>query len=1134
MSSKSLKKTDKKANKSITDFFTRSSVAPSSSPVRGDSLSARGSGAPSSSFLRSSASKGKAKADPIPSTPTKTRRRSPRKKNQTNTDGPKPDQEIISVSSGTRSHISISSGTQSHVTISSSSSHNPTRPVEVKDEDKPRSNIWPSSSLTSMSSSPFKSPGTPRRFAFAEFTRTSSPSPRRSERIRELSLTPSRSKPATASCLRTPSTSNILATPRRGVLKPLSPIKRKKIFESESDSEREDKPKEIVRIRSTVSRGSIPRIGINTPPIASTPKENVSMNSSRTSSSKKRRLNPPPAPSSCHLRPPVPDRDELRVPSSQSDEQELVFPRFLLKDPEEVKQSVEQWRLESSQPEPSDVVLPWPEPAVDVDADMDTAMDPPFLPFDNSSVGASSAEVGAYLARPASPGVSFDAIDDFARATTPVSESSAPIPMPATPVQMDDVTKAADIIAGIKANAIKTFALSDSSGSPLASSFASPAGSEASVEVDLFAELRNKRMLPPKEEVTSTSASTAPRYNLRNRSANGTPSTDPTSVHSSPVQDEVTAEVPARRTRASIRLSRDALPQPPVPARDALAKTRAKPRVSNPLDALIREKKAADSKGKGQDARLRAAIFADDGEGSEGQEGEGGPSDHNAALEAAKKWSTMQWDDDDVSPPAKTRGAERNHVRDEDEGEDEQHASGSRKVDIIQKMLSEDQQETLRQQQEPNDSDDALTSIWQDEFLVDPNSTQHGLPRLSGCDDCTSPLLRSLSQATVDGETAKVEALLRSGLVVSAVDGPGPARCVFQWLLRLALYSPRHPLSDLAFDNLKALATVRDQLCFRSQDLLTLAVHLGLKKSVMEEMGWECAPCHEIGAQVKDVTTRTEALRRLTSIVSIYAKNGCIEAGDVPNMVSMLASIALDCHSTAHLRLQLTDCIEQVCACLPLQPEARSLLIIHAARMLTQLANKFKLSPRRKVELLSVLPITTAGGGRIARWTAHAFLLGSLPEPMEARLPELMPLVELLIPSFGTDSVFKLDQQTNYETLNCFVNILSVALTGLEEYMDQERQIIAHGESAPSGGANNTSIPTPLQSVRDALMKVHSKIADTRAAHLDRSRVKSALQRLAMRVYFQRDWALQSGPGSRKGKTLKDFLSTAAGPQADT
>jgi hypothetical protein len=48
---------------------------------------------------------------------------------------------------------------------------------------------------------------------------------------------------------------------------------------------------------------------------------------------------------------------------------------------------------------------------------------------------------------------------------------------------------------------------------------------------------------------------------------------------------------------------------------------------------------------------------------------------------------------------------------------------------------------------------------------------------------------------------------------------------------------------------------------------------------------------------------------------------------------------------------------------------------------------------------------------------------------------------------------------------------------------------------------------------------------DTRAAHLERSRIKAALQRLSMRVHYQRLAAMNGGSGKQKPRRLNDFFS---------
>ncbi|KAK7692726.1 hypothetical protein QCA50_004359 [Cerrena zonata] len=68
-----------------------------------------------------------------------------------------------------------------------------------------------------------------------------------------------------------------------------------------------------------------------------------------------------------------------------------------------------------------------------------------------------------------------------------------------------------------------------------------------------------------------------------------------------------------------------------------------------------------------------------------------------------------------------------------------------------------------------------------------------------------------------------------------------------------------------------------------------------------------------------------------------------------------------------------------------------------------------------------------------------------------------------------------------------------------------------------------------LDMVKRLLDLLHGKIVDTRAAHLDRSRAKAALQQLSFRIHYQRQAYLQRGSGGGgkpRRKNLESYFGT--------
>jgi len=149
-------------------------------------------------------------------------------------------------------------------------------------------------------------------------------------------------------------------------------------------------------------------------------------------------------------------------------------------------------------------------------------------------------------------------------------------------------------------------------------------------------------------------------------------------------------------------------------------------------------------------------------------------------------------------------------------------------------------------------------------------------------------------------------------------------------------------------------------------------------------------------------------------------------------------------------------------------------------------------------------------------------------------LPSLDPLVTLLSSS---DEEFSITDSTDYDALTSRIAVLSVALSGIESYVAEESMLRKLAQ-APEGCPRKKE-PVPLEQIRTRLDALHGRICtsvlplsyrfpgsfadsvyhavDTRAAHLDRSRAKGAIQRLSLRIHYQRVALSKTGGQLRLG-----------------
>lgn len=142
------------------------------------------------------------------------------------------------------------------------------------------------------------------------------------------------------------------------------------------------------------------------------------------------------------------------------------------------------------------------------------------------------------------------------------------------------------------------------------------------------------------------------------------------------------------------------------------------------------------------------------------------------------------------------------------------------------------------------------------------------------------------------------------------------------------------------------------------------------------------------------------------------------------------------------------------------------------------------LKPANQAHLLSLF----AGGcpqmANIARWTAHALLLGD-EAPKYGPLPPISSLWDLVA---GSKHKLRIDDSTDYETLYCNIDILAAALTNVDAYVAEERRLARMEKSAqPSGLASPSKLsreksPTPLEGIKMGLDSLHNRIGELCAA----------------------------------------------------
>ncbi|OAX32748.1 hypothetical protein K503DRAFT_860162 [Rhizopogon vinicolor AM-OR11-026] len=803
-----------------------------------------------------------------------------------------------------------------------------------------------------------------------------------------------------------------------------SPNKRKKKFDSDSETERPDTVIHVQKPGSPLKSSSLAP-----PPIG------------------------PQTPASCkHI-----------IYSSQSDEMELVIPVPDTRSLVQVKEQVHTWRQNT---------LASPSSSANGHSPNTT------VPLANSEYldglrsCSSTSLTSAFPETPIQPSASLP---------SPPDTEAAP-PLPVTPIESDNERKATQLIASIKVQALEsplsdeeehyTFrelddstdddfeditVLPDRKGKGKSPLLAVP----SSVD-DLFGS--------PLSSIPSSTHKPSTSYNLRNH--NCSPSASPTR----PAVNTRKASKTTMHTRSG-RTSKPALPLnlPRVLANNAAISAKHK-KSNNPLEALLREKRAAEKRGNGS-AAFRRAEDASRARVSFDVEPEYmGLIDEGAAWQAIQEHAQRQSSSPILEP-----------LDDIVLGERETHILGSEAGAKITQILVSDKN------RKPMKEKVLGVPLWHG-GADDDRMNVDGEHDVSFGDASNHPTLALLQHLSGIGATNQLALILSSG-VLGVLDLEEKSTVISPLF---ALASRPSRLSDAARHALHSLwsaasPTSKSLLLF--SDIATALVTLGARRQVVQDLHWA------VRADVRPLDiTHEDRLRVASGVVKLVEVAGRTEnlvAEDMPDILLSLVLIGLDKTTSNDLRVNVNSALDSICQTI----DTRTHTSIH--RRLLSYATT--LTPANKAHLVSFF---SSGSGRtrhIAQWLAYALLLPQSTPSDE--LPPLDPLILLLSPTAGSDELFDVTSPTaDFEDLRHYFDILSVALANIEPYVNEESSLsLSRQSSMMDDSPRKSQKPlVPLELLLQVLEVTQGRIVDTRAAHLDRSRTKAAMHRLQMRVHYQR------------------------------
>ncbi|KAL4078460.1 hypothetical protein V8B97DRAFT_2003666 [Scleroderma yunnanense] len=805
---------------------------------------------------------------------------------------------------------------------------------------------------------------------------------------------------------------------------------------------------------------------------------------------------------------PSPGSSSQVVDSSQFEEEELVLPTRKRRDFVK-RHASKRMRVTPVSPEfhqSMDVETPDPFPGTPaVPATI------PSLHPDVRSIPPSSNKLSPKT--PIHPSAWFPSPPD-------TSEASSVL-LPPTPEALNAETKTAKLIADIKAKAFSSANLSSDEGEPLRYRELD-VSEDDDLEMPPIIQGKGPLHSGPKKEndifsspLTSIPPSSMERPFYKLRSCRVTDRASPS---------------PLRRT--SGRLRKAALPfQSPAEIAQKVSLANASSstgkKAVNPLHALLREKRAADKKGTSSAALRLAENTVRQGSQKTLTDPIHDESDPLDLTDEQAAWRAI--DQFRASSPRA------DHIDTEDYVFVLQQTRmlGSEAGAVINKILADDRVDKRKNTAHIARQKKALgVPLWKtelDDMDVDSGPTFPEAPFGRG-----SIILDVINKSHRTRDYAQLALLLESGAVISLP--PQQLTPLVSSLFVIGFFSSSR-VADASHNALRDLCTTgMSKMVLPFSVICTAFVQLGARLSVLDQAGWR------IEGHSRDMHlspgNRSEVLLRLVAGIKLTANSAALATDEVANHVLSLILVGLDATTGHVLHAELISAIDAICT------HNATDLATRASIHKSVLSFASKLNPVNKARLVTFFNSGGTQTRHIAQWLAYCLLI-SPSVSFTDQLPPLDPLILLLSPPADSGQLFDVTREdTDYEDLGHNVSILGVALANIAPYIKDEPSLARRSSTTSIDGTPGKvkSNTPPLERLHLALEVLHGKIGedstlikrpplltigptvDTRAARLDRSRVKAALQRLTMRLIYEHH-ALKGAPQRGRISTLQAWFS---------
>ncbi|KAF5380445.1 hypothetical protein D9615_004477 [Tricholomella constricta] len=803
---------------------------------------------------------------------------------------------------------------------------------------------------------------------------------------------------------------------------------RKSIFDSDSDVEQ---PAPAVYILRSPARPTSAGTTLISSPAPLRATENLTTHSShiRSNPKKKQRLS---SPEPC---------SEL-VPTSQSDELDMAPTHSPQRDPLLVKRSVDEWRH--------------------------SAISAPSLLVDDVFVDSPNKSAFNLHTTQPSP-----------------DRMSSLSPVPASPKALNPTTKAAQIIADIKAKAYAE-SLQNRPETPVRE-FKDELSDSSDDEMLPESPIRAKGKSTISKKPFASSSRPSGRYSLRNR--DHSPSSSRLKHMSAPSPSSKRMRVASTRT----------------PVISTAPTQKGKGKAYNPLDDLLKEKKRDDQRGKGSEALRQAeaalanrdAIIVDVDVNDDF-------TNEAAARKAVSERRRLALKSS--SPMAHDASESEQELDDEDRA----RLLGEQNGKAIVNMLDSDR---ASKQREKETEKPVGVPLWQmgeelDGFM---DVDEAAPPPLNISNP--HPIMSVLQGAIQRNDLVQATMLIGTGAISSI--NLAENTIVIPYLCQLALSSEETTVSKSALQVLNHIwdTSIPPLPGISFVCILSTLARLGAQSAVLSAMGWSAPHMQPVSISSR---TRDSVLYRLVMLVTASARSRRLSAEEIPDILMSMVLLANEPSSSPELQVEVMLSIDAVCGSIASGDDISAFLESTICTRLLKYVST--LEPVNKAYIVALLGSGIGRTQRIARWVAHGIITNKQAISLKryTDLPPLFPLVvELTRKRTGNNDSelghFEQHENTDFVDMAFYVQILGVAITNVIGYVMEERNAprprpsSSHDTVAPAQPAE-----PPLALIRLAIENVHSKISDIRATHLDRSRTKGALKELSLRIYYQRQTALQS------------------------